>query len=601
MKRMVRSMAAACSAAVALAAVSARAAAVWPTFEPGIDFPGAEWISRGAGGGLAIVPLVCWWLWSLGWAATSDWVTRDSAMRDFRPNLWGPLVTFPFAVAAILAWWIPWAWAGQLLMLVAWLAPTVAYCVQRNAKVKEAERVLTKAHAMRVASGLLGRFGVELPADAVAAEIIPTVKLAGGGGRNADENKQRLEKAAAMPGFADAEAVMLGAVIDRASSILLEAGPDSFVVRHEVDGVWHPLRQRKPAKGKNEKEMWVETASPNAAVGQAVVAAIKALAGIDLAAGDQERKTFSLQVDGKTHNCHLSSKGGVRGTKAIVTIEAPGVAFKTCRDLGMSEAIAGRLAELLTLEKGLIVLSSPPGSGLTTTFDVVLQSADRLVRDFVSIEDAVDPPREIQNVKAFRFDARNGTTAAAALELAMRDYPRAVVTRELKDEELAKSLAGLAEAEQLVIVSVNAEGAIEAIGRLLTCGIPPEKLAKTLLGSFSQRLVRKLCPRCRQEYPTPPELLMKLKRTAEQLPHLWRASQHGCRLCVGTGYFGRAAVFEMASGTTVRRAIAAKVDAKTLRQAALKDGMLPLRDEGMAMIVEGVTSLEEMQRAFAKG
>jgi type II secretory ATPase GspE/PulE/Tfp pilus assembly ATPase PilB-like protein len=111
--------------------------------------------------------------------------------------------------------------------------------------------------------------------------------------------------------------------------------------------------------------------------------------------------------------------------------------------------------------------------------------------------------------------------------------------------------------------------------------------------------VRRLCPRCRQGFQPPGELLARLKKTPEQLPQLYRASPHGCSLCSGLGYMGRTAIFELASGPTLRKAIASQADPQVLRKAAVQDGMVPLRDAGLALVMEGVTSLEELQRAFA--
>jgi type II secretory ATPase GspE/PulE/Tfp pilus assembly ATPase PilB-like protein len=569
----------------------------WPSFSPGSSDPG--WLARDTGGGLAIVPMACWWLVSLGWMSTASWVSRDSAARDIHTNLWAALATFPFVAAALLAWSIPSALLGQILMLLAWLAPALTYCVLRNRAVKESERVLTPRHFRRLAAGLLGRFGVRIATEAAVDDGQPTVNLVAAGGKNADENKLRLEQAAAMPGFGEATQVMLGAVMGRASTVMLEAGTDTFSVRHEVDGVWHPPRVRKEPRSRKEKETWVEAAAIDHASGLAVLRAFEALAGLDPQSRAAQRGVFVAQVDGKPRSCHLRTKVAISGAQMVVTIESPGVVFKTFSDLAMSAPLSTKLAELLTLEKGLIVLSGPTGSGLTTTFDVVVQAADRLLRDFVSIEDAADPPREIQNVKPVRFDARTGVTAVAALETAMRDYPSAIVTRDLRDRDLAAALAERAADKQLVIMSMKADGATEAAAKLVAAGVPADLLARTLLGSVSQRLVRKLCPRCREEYPTPPDLLMRLKRTAEQLPHLQRASPHGCRVCWGTGYFGRMPIFELASGATFRKAIAEKADPKLLRQAAVKDGMRPLADMGMELVIEGVTSLDEMQRVFA--
>jgi general secretion pathway protein E len=186
------------------------------------------------------------------------------------------------------------------------------------------------------------------------------------------------------------------------------------------------------------------------------------------------------------------------------------------------------------------------------------------------------------------------------LKQAMLEYPRAVVTRDLSDKELALELLQLADDQQLVIVSVRATDALDAIQKLLQMDIPADLLARCFLGSLSQRLIRKLCPQCGEPLPTPPEILQKLKVTAEVLPEIKRASSHGgCRACAGRQFVGRTAIYELAAGPTVRQAIAKQVDSKVLRQAAVKDGMRTLIDEGLAIVAAGISSLEEMQRVFA--
>jgi type II secretory ATPase GspE/PulE/Tfp pilus assembly ATPase PilB-like protein len=264
----------------------------------------------------------------------------------------------------------------------------------------------------------------------------------------------------------------------------------------------------------------------------------------------------------------------------------------------MAKPVAEQMQQLLALEKGLIVLSSPAGSGLSTSFDVVVSSADRLLRDFVSIEDAAAPPREIQNVKPMRYDARANRSPIDVLKEALREYPAGIVTRDLRDKELALELVKQADDNKLVVVSIRAGDAIEAVTRLLGVGIPPDLLARTLLGSLSQRLVRKLCPKCREEFEPPPEMLQRLKKTKEELPTLRRPGETGCRVCAGTAYFGRTAIFELATGEMLRRYVAKKADPKVLAQAAAKDGMRPLREEGMRLVLDGTTSMDEMQRVF---
>jgi type II secretory ATPase GspE/PulE/Tfp pilus assembly ATPase PilB-like protein len=474
----------------------------------------------------------------------------------------------------------------------------VAYAVLRNRQVPEEERILTPGHGHRMLAGLLAPLGIQIGPPGGEADVLPVVKLRAAGGRDAAENAAREEKAGGTPGWDEAHQLLQAAVVARAATLLLEPDPQGILVRHEVDGVWEKPRVRKPPRSRKEKETFPEAPRPNRESALAVIDTLAAVSGLPQARAGRSG-TFALDVDGKPRNCRLSVRSVSGGEQVVVQIEPPAVVFKKFADVGIPDAVAERLGGLLALEKGLLVISSPPTGGLTTTFDVVVQTADRLLRDFVSIEDAAAPPREIQNVKPVRFDARTGVTPLDAVATAMLEYPRVIVTRDLKDRALAVELARLAADSQFVILSMKASDAVDAAARLVACGIGPDVLARTLVGSLAQRLVRKLCPKCREEYPTPGEVLARLKTTPEKLPHLRKPSAHGCRLCRGTGYLGRTAVFELASGATFRQAIAAKADQKILRQAAVKDGMQPMREAGMNLVVAGVTSLEEMQRVFA--
>jgi type II secretory ATPase GspE/PulE/Tfp pilus assembly ATPase PilB-like protein len=379
----------------------------------------------------------------------------------------------------------------------------------------------------------------------------------------------------------------------------MEWTPTDVNVRHEVDGVWMP-RRRKASGGGRRAEVWADEPPLERHAGDAALVSLKTLCGLD----PKERRgrlagMFAVQAEGKPRNCKLMVQSAPTGEQVLIQVDTPSVTFKSMADLGVPQPIVDRVSQLLALEKGLVIVSSPAGAGLSTTFDVVVSSADRLLRDFISIEDAAAPPREIQNVKPVRYDARANITPVAALEGAMREYPSGIVTRDLRDKDLAIELIKHADDSKLVILSLRANDAIDAVSKLLSVGIPPELLARTLLGSLSQRLVRKLCPKCREEFEPTPEMLARLKKTKEQLPTLKRPGETGCRICSGTSYFGRTAIFELASGETFRKAIAKKADAQVLRQAAAQDGLKPMRDEGMRLVLEGTTGMEEMQRIFA--
>jgi type II secretory ATPase GspE/PulE/Tfp pilus assembly ATPase PilB-like protein len=571
-----------------------------PGWAQGWPAPNPQWATRETGGGLSILPLVCWWLQVVGWAMTSDWITRDSAKLGIRPNLWGALAAFPFTVAALLAWVIPSSIAGQVIMALAWLVPALVYAGQHNAKAGKSDKVLTSGHMRRLLSRFLAQFGVKMEAEVEPVEALPPLTFQAVGGKSADDNKGRLERAMATEGIEEAKKILQMAVSSRASTVLMEWSPTDVNVRHEVDGVWMPRRMQASGGSRRRAEVWADEPPMERHAADAALLSLKVLCGLD----PKERRgrlagTFAVQAEGKPRTCKLMVQSAPTGEQALIHVDTPTVVFKSMGDLGVPKPISDTISHLLGLEKGLVLLSSPAASGLSTTFDVVVSSADRLLRDFISIEDAAAPPREIQNVKPVRFDARANVTPVAALEAAMREYPSGIVTRDLRDKELALELIKHADDSKLVVMSLRASDAIDAVSKLLAVGIPPDLLARTLLGSLSQRLVRKICPKCREEIETTPEMLAKFKKTKEELPTFKRPSETGCRICSGTSYFGRTAIFELASGETLRMAIAKKADAQVLRQAAAKDGLKPMRDEGMRLVLDGTTAMEEMQRIFA--
>jgi len=586
-------IAAAMITGMAAPSLAADAAAGWPPLMP------PSWGERGPGGGLAIVPVVLWCLCVLAWMRTVEWVSTDATKHKLAPAFWGMVCGLPLFLAAILAWWIPTFLVGLPLMLVAWLAPTITYAVLRNAKLPPSEQVLTVGHARRILSRLLGRVGIDFDPGLDEGDLIPVVALAAVGGKTADENAARLDVASKLNGFEDARKIMLGAVMARAGTLSLEFDPAGTLVRHEVDGVWDKAKVRQAVRGGKVKEAWVDAPKASLEAGQAAVAALKTLCGVAPNVREARAAPFVMSVDGKPRNCRMSIRRQPSGEQLLVQIDPPATVFKKLDDLGMAKPLADKLVELTRVEKGLILVSAPPASGLTTTFDVLVLSADRLLRDFISLEDAAAPPRDIQNVRPVPFDARTGVTPLQVLTDVLRSYPNVIVTRDVADKQLVNELVKLAADDKLVILSVKATDATDAIARIAACGVPTDLLARSLVASVSQRLVRKLCPKCREEYPPPPELLARLKLTPEQLPHLRKASEHGCRVCGGTGYLGRTAVFEVASGPTLRKAIAAATDAATLRKAAVQDGMKPMRDAGMPMVLAGATSLDELQRVFA--
>lgn len=393
----------------------------------------------------------------------------------------------------------------------------------------------------------------------------------------------RREQATGAEAYPQACELIAAAVKDRASDLVIDFTKDSAAVYPQVDGVIGAAQ------------------TLDRAAGDAVLAVLKTVAGLDPKERRQRQSgQFVTVIEGKPWPCRIATQGVQTGERVQIALEYGRPKFKSIADTGMPPPLVDRVRHLLALEKGLIVVATPKRGGLTTLFDMVLTTADRLVRDFVAIEDAATPGAEIQNVKVVRWDAAKKISPAAAVEEALRGYPGAVACCDVKDPELAAKLVAVAEEGLLVVIGIRGEDAVDGLTNLMKLGIKPETLAQVLLGAVGGRLVRKLCPKCDEEYLAPPELLAKLKIDPVVRSTLSRAAEKGCDVCTGTGYVGRTGIFEIASGPTLNRYLGKKADGKVLRQAAMKDGMRPLQQEGIARVADGVTSVEEIQRSFKK-
>lgn len=429
--------------------------------------------------------------------------------------------------------------------------------------------------------GLFRRFmpGRAAKAAADAAKALPRVSFDVARGID----PKRLELATGAEVYPQACELIAAAVKDRASDLVIDFTKQSAEVHRQVDGVMGPAR------------------TLDRTVGDAILAVLKTVAGLD----PKERRIrqsgqFLTLIEGKPWPCRMVSQGVPTGERVQIALDYGRPKFKSITDTGMPPSQLDRVRHLLALEKGLIVVATPKRGGLSTLFEMILTTADRLVRDFVAIEDATDPGTEIQNVKVARWDAAKKKSPAAAVEEARRGYPGAVACCDVKDADLAAKLVAAAAEGLLVVIGIRGEDAVDGLANLMKLGIAPETLAQVLLGALGGRLVRKLCPKCKEEYLPHLELLAQLKGDVSLETTFSRAARSGCSVCTGTGYVGRTGIFEIASGPTLNRYLAKKADGKVLRQAAMKDGMRSLQQEGVARVAEGVTSIEEIQRVFKK-
>ena len=282
--------------------------------------------------------------------------------------------------------------------------------------------------------------------------------------------------------------------------------------------------------------------------------------------------------------------------------------LKTLADLGMREKMQEQLMELLRRPKGFLLFSALPAGGLRTTIDVALRGQDRFLREFAAVEEENSRGREVENVTVTTYTAADGQSPAAVLSKVFRTEPNVVLVRDLPDADTVAQICGeVAQADRLVLGSIRAKDCAEALLRVLMLKAPPKEVAASVTAVLCQRLVRKLCERCKQAYAPTDQVLQQLGIPPGRVRAFYRPYQpktgddkrDRCRECGGVGYKGQTAIFELlVLDPTVGRVLTTTPKLDLLRQAARKAGMKSLQEEGILLVARGVTSLQELMRVM---
>lgn len=536
----------------------------------------------------------------LWWVSGTDWANRDRYLRKQNRN-WNLAMFLPFALGFFLTGplchtlcSLPSSsvtfWIGYPIQFVLFLTPFVVYCVKHNQQVGPEDKVFTSAHIRRWSARKLQAIGVNLRSEQLTPDDIgPPVRLAARGGASERDDGVNLLTARQAPGFLPARELLAQALDNRADAVMLDYTQQSVSVRFQVDGVWHP--------GENlEREP-----------GDMLLAVLKVLCALN----PNERRarqegTFGAEYQGKKHSPRLMSQGTQTGERILIHFPDPDVRKKRPHDLGMREKMWDELRPVLESKLGLVVLSAPPGAGLTSLLHAVVGSMDRYTRGFVGVEDAAAKEIEIENVPVTTFNAAAGETPLTVLPKIIREYPDVLVVPDMKDAESAELLCDQTGLDRTVISTARAKEAAEALLRVMTLKMPAQKYATALKAAVNMRLVRKLCDKCKEAYAPPPQLLQQLGIPQGRIQALYRPPtpnpeqpQEPCQQCRGIGYFGRIGMFEtLLVDDQVRKALLKKPQVETVRQAARKAGMRTLQEEGLLLVVTGVTSLPELQRAL---
>ena len=365
----------------------------------------------------------------------------------------------------------------------------------------------------------------------------------------------------------------------RASDIHFEPRREAAQVRFRIDGVLHEVYQMPVS------------------IYAAVSSRLKILGRMDVAEKrrPQDGRIKTRSPSGKEVELRVASLPTAFGEKVVLRIFDPEVLLKNFADLGFSAADSVRWQQMIEQPNGIILVTGPTGSGKTTTLYSTLRQLATPEVNVCTIEDPIElvEPRFNQMQVHTSIDL----TFASGVRALMRQDPDIIMVGEIRDLETAEVAIQAALTGHLVLSTLHTNDAPSAVTRLLDLGVPAYLIKSTVLGVVAQRLVRTLCPHCKTPHDTDPQ------RWADLLDG-WKmpmpAQIHrapGCLECRETGFLGRVGIYEMLGMSAGFKALLQEEgDPAALREAALKDGMLPLRISGALKIAQGLTTIEEVLR-----
>ena len=380
------------------------------------------------------------------------------------------------------------------------------------------------------------------------------------------------------------DVVLSRAVAERASDVHLEPCADGLRVRFRVDGVMHELF----------------TAPRGAELG--VLSRLKVIAGMDIS----ERRIpqdgrCTHEVDGEKVDIRVATVPTINGEAAVIRILDRAAEVANLDELGFLPENLNAVRAAARRPWGAILVAGPTGSGKTTTLYAILRELNTPERNIMTIEDPVEIT--LDGIKQVQVHTRAGLTFASALRSFLRADPDVMLVGEIRDPETATIAAEASLTGHLVLSSIHTNDAAGTPLRLLEMGVEPFLVSSSLSAIVAQRLARRLCERCREEYKPDDGELMALGWTGDRLLEGDRPVFHraiGCPSCSDTGYRGRMAIHEVMVVTEeIASLISRKAPADQVRAVAISQGMRTLRQDGVMKIADGLTSVEELFRVLA--
>jgi type IV pilus assembly protein PilB len=371
--------------------------------------------------------------------------------------------------------------------------------------------------------------------------------------------------------------IITRAVNDRASDIHIEPQEKDLRVRYRIDGVLHEIMR-----------------SPKT-VQQSIISRFKIMSDMDIAENRKPQDGHcGMTVNGHKLDFRVSTLPTVYGERVVLRILRKDSIMLRLEDLGFLPSALDRFESSFRKPYGAILVTGPTGSGKSTTLYAAMNVLNDPGRHIITAEDPVE--YRLPGINQIQMNSKAGLTFAAALRSFLRCSPDVILVGEIRDQETAKIGIESALTGHLVLSTLHTNDAPSAVTRLTEMGVEPFLIASAVDCVLAQRLARKLCKDCKQEYRPKEQVLLDAGFLPDNLPEMvYRAG--GCKKCGGTGYRGRMGVHEvMLVSEEIGKLTVEEATAEEIKNVAVEQGMLTLRRDGLEKVRRGDTSIEEIVR-----
>lgn len=392
------------------------------------------------------------------------------------------------------------------------------------------------------------------------------------------DERELLGLAKASPVVRFSKAIFADAIKLKASDIHIEPQQESVVVRYRIDGIMR------------------EVVKTDKLFHASLVSRIKILAKMDIAIRRKPQDgKFQIKLRDNQYDMRVSTIPASYGEKVTIRILDQSQSVRLLEDLDLGESLTQDLSDALSLNQGIFLVTGPTGSGKSSTLYTCLNRLNSRTVNIMTVEDPIE--FDIAGISQVQINPKAGITFADGLKSILRQDPDVIMVGEIRDYETASIAFQAAQTGHLVLSTLHTNDAASAVVRLLDLGVEPFLVSASLIGVVGQRLVRRICKKCKAPDPLGPQILKQFPQLAvvRDKAAFWKGA--GCEACQYTGYSGRLGIFEFLKiSEALRNSITSNVSAHALQEVAQKEGFQLMGMDGITKAFEGLTTVEEVLR-----